>query len=87
MTIDVLESLNAELDECAALLRPHYPDENDEQLRARAMYWRPKRHETGRWPSSQEIEEYKAEKAAEKAPAEKPAAAKAAAEQAAYVPA
>jgi hypothetical protein len=78
--IDVLRTLTAELDECIALLRPHYPDENDEQLCARAMYWRPKRYEIGRWPSSAEIEEHKAKKAKEEAAA---AAAKAAAKQAA----
>jgi hypothetical protein len=67
--------MNSELDECVALLRPHYPDEDDKQLRSHAMYWRPQRYETGRWPSHQEIELYKARRAAEKALAEKRAAA------------
>jgi hypothetical protein len=71
MTIDTLKSLNAELDECAALLRPHYPDENDEQLRTHAMGWHRQRCKDGRWPSSKEIEDYKAEKAAEKVAAER----------------
>jgi hypothetical protein len=54
--IDSLKSLNAELDEYAALLRSHFPDESDEQLRARAISWHSKRCKDGRWPSSQEIE-------------------------------
>jgi hypothetical protein len=66
--IDSLKSLNAELDECVALLRPYYVGENDKQLRARAMCWHSKRCKDGRWPSSQEFE-------AQKAAAEKLAAA------------
>jgi hypothetical protein len=69
--VDSFVSLSAEMAECAGLLRPHYPDENDEQLLARAMYWHPKRCKAGRWPSDQEIEEYKAQKAAERAAAER----------------
>jgi hypothetical protein len=65
--IDSLESLNAELDECPALLRPYYVGENDKQLRDRAMCWHRQRCKDGRWLSSKEIEDYKAEKAAEKA--------------------
>jgi hypothetical protein len=80
MGIDVLKTLHAELDECAALLRPHYADESDDELRFLATYWRPKRYETGRWPSSEEIEGHKAQKAKERAAAERVAAAKVAAE-------
>jgi hypothetical protein len=54
--IDVLGTLKAELDECVTLLRPHYPDEPDEALRHRAVWWRGFRYLNGRWPTDQEIE-------------------------------
>jgi hypothetical protein len=61
--IDILETLKAELDEGVAHLRPHYPDETDECLRDRAMWWRPGRYEKGRWPTDKEIETQKAKEA------------------------
>ena len=64
-TRDILETMEAELDECVALLRPHYPEEKNEQLRNRATGMRQERYARGRWPSDNEIAEMKA--AAEKA--------------------
>jgi hypothetical protein len=57
---DILETMRAELDEGVALLRPHYPDDDDDALCDRAMYWRPWRYSRGRWPSVEEIEAKKA---------------------------
>jgi hypothetical protein len=67
---NILETLQAELDECVALLRPHYPNEDDNALRERAVRLRPERYEKGRWPSAEEIEADKAK--AEAAEAVKP---------------
>jgi hypothetical protein len=67
--IDALETLKAELDEGVALLRPHYPEETDVQLRDHALYLRSERYARGRWPSDDEIMERKA-KAADEAAAE-----------------
>jgi hypothetical protein len=80
MGIDVLKTMLAELDECAALLRPHYTDESDDELRFLAMYWRPERYKNGCWPSDLEIRGYKARAAEKRAAAEQLAAAKVAAE-------
>jgi hypothetical protein len=57
---DILETMRAELDEGAALLRPHYPNADDDSLRQHAEYWRPWRYKMGRWPSAEEIETAKA---------------------------
>jgi hypothetical protein len=76
--IDVLEIIKDELDECVALLRPHYPADDDDTLRERAVGWRQSRYAKGRWPTDEEIETRKAKEAAEKA---KEAAARAAAEK------
>ena len=50
--IDLME---AELDEGVEILRPYYPDADDEHLRSRAAHWRHFRYEKGRWPTDQEI--------------------------------
>lgn len=48
--IDSLAMMLAELDEGIGLLRPHYPEATDGELRARAMgLFRP-RYAEGRWP-------------------------------------
>jgi hypothetical protein len=56
---DTLETMQAELDEGAALLRPYYGGD-DESLRLWAIHWRPWRYEKGCWPSAEEIEAEKA---------------------------
>jgi hypothetical protein len=56
LEMDSLETLKAEMDECVALLRPHYPDDTEERLYERAMCMRPQRYATGRWPTDDEIE-------------------------------
>jgi len=72
---DILETMKAELDEGAALLRPYYPEDDDEALHERAICLRPWRYKEGRWPNAEELawlrdhpgrtlDEYKAEKAA-----------------------
>ena len=63
--IDVLETLNAELDEGARLLRPHYPEEDDAQLRVRAAGLRQECYARGHWPSDAEIATRKAKAAEE----------------------
>jgi hypothetical protein len=63
--IDVLETLKAELDWCVALLRPHYPEEDDAQLRDRAIDLRAECYARGRWPSDDEIVTRKAKAAEE----------------------
>lgn len=72
---DILETMKAEVDECVALLRPHYPDQTEEWLHDCAMRMRPKAYAEGRWPTDEEIAVKKAkEVAAEKEAAEKEAA-------------
>ena len=48
--IDSLTTMHAELDEGVELLRPHYPEATDRELRARAESLRPRRYADGRWP-------------------------------------
>ena len=55
MTGDILATMAAELDECAELLRPHYPKASKKQLRAIATSMRAERYQTGQWPSDEEI--------------------------------
>jgi len=74
---DVLENMKAELDECVVLLRPHYPEEDNEQLHDHATGMRMERYARGRWPSDDELVKKKAAAVA-KAAAEKAAAEKAA---------
>jgi hypothetical protein len=52
---DVLETMNAEIDECVELLRPHYPAATDEELHNRAEAMRAMRYQCGQWPSAKEI--------------------------------
>jgi hypothetical protein len=53
----IIRTLDAELDEGAALLRPHLPEASDDELRRRAECMRPRRYETGRWPPETELAE------------------------------
>ena len=61
-----LTAMKADVEECAALLRPHYPEASDEELHRRAACMRSRRYETGRWPSEADIlglvERWRAEK-------------------------
>jgi hypothetical protein len=52
---DILATMNEEIDEAVALLRPHYPNKDEVQLRRRAEAMRSRRYEQGRWPSSDEL--------------------------------
>jgi hypothetical protein len=52
---DILETMANEIAEAVALLRPHYPNEDEDQLRRRAEVMHPRRYERGRWPSSDEL--------------------------------
>jgi hypothetical protein len=69
MKNDVLATMAAEIDECVGLLRPHYPEALENQLRAIAMDMRAERYQVGHWPSDEEIAEAKG-KAEAKAAAE-----------------
>lgn len=53
--IDTRQSMLEEIDEAAALLRPHYPGASHKELRARAETMRAARYERGSWPSAEEI--------------------------------
>jgi hypothetical protein len=55
-----LETMAAEIDECVELLRPHYPDADEEALRNHARCLRSERYERGHWPSAKEIAAAKA---------------------------
>jgi hypothetical protein len=74
--IDSLETMKAELRHLVQLLRPHYPEEPDDELYALAMDIRPEAYAKGRSPTDKEIEQRKpAVVAAKKRRAEKAAAA------------
>jgi hypothetical protein len=53
----ILSSLNAEIEECVARLRPHLPEATDVELYQRALSMRARRYETGRWPTETELAE------------------------------
>jgi hypothetical protein len=62
----IITSLRAQVEECVALLRPHYPEASDEELHRRAACMRSRRHADGHWPSDTDIaalvERWRAEK-------------------------
>jgi hypothetical protein len=64
-TTDILETMKAELAEGAELLRQHYPDEDEQQLLAHALYWRKWHYQHGRRPTDQEIIDMKTKAEAE----------------------
>lgn len=73
---DILKTMNDEIDEGAALLRPHYPEATPNQLRDRAMCMRADRYKDGHWPSDEELaRRMKNECLSEYADVEPPAAA------------
>jgi hypothetical protein len=63
--------MRAEIEECVALLRPHYPEASDKELRRRAECMRSRRYELGKWPDDADIiemvERWRAEKLADEA--------------------
>jgi hypothetical protein len=52
---DLLESLRGEIAEGAEILRAHYPDVGDGELRNRAQSMLRDRYAKGRWPTNEEI--------------------------------
>jgi hypothetical protein len=72
--IDSFETMKAERTHLVQFLRPHYPEEPDDELYARAMGMRAEGYAKGRWPTSEEIEQRKAAAAAAKKRAEEAAA-------------
>jgi hypothetical protein len=76
--IDSLETMKAELRHLVQLLRPHYPEETDDELTALAMDMRPKVYAKGCLPTDEEIKRRKAAEIAAKKAAEMLAEAKAA---------
>jgi hypothetical protein len=59
--IDPFKTLLAEIEYGISILRPHYPDADDDWLEKRAMAMRPKRYATGRWPTDEELAAAKVE--------------------------
>ena len=53
--IDSLENMKAELEHLVQLVRPHYPEESDDELIAIAMDMRPQVYAKGRLPTDEEI--------------------------------
>lgn len=58
--VDSLATLLAEVDEGIELLRPHYPDAADGELRTRAVGLLPRRWADGQWPDLAAIAQEKA---------------------------
>jgi hypothetical protein len=48
--IDVFQTILAEIAEAVELMRPHFPADDDDALRDRALAWRAERYVTGHWP-------------------------------------
>jgi hypothetical protein len=48
--IDTFQTVLDEIAEAIELQRPHFPDDDEDNLRRRAEAWRPERYDTGRWP-------------------------------------
>jgi hypothetical protein len=59
--VDVLETIKAEMIEGGELLRPHYPDDDEEQLSERVMSLLRDKYARGRWPTDEEIKIMKAQ--------------------------
>jgi hypothetical protein len=52
---DVLVTMADEIAEAVEILRPHYPEDGEADLRQRAAALRAQRYQSGRWPSSSTI--------------------------------
>jgi hypothetical protein len=48
--IDTLKTMRAELAEAVELMRPHFPEDGEQDLLARAEHWRMDRYQTSSWP-------------------------------------
>jgi hypothetical protein len=53
--IDVFQTMRDEIAEAVELMRPHFPNDDEDDLRARAEAWRWKRYADGRWPDFAEV--------------------------------
>jgi hypothetical protein len=53
--INVLTTIVDELAEAVALMRPHFPNDDEYTLRSRAMALRAERYRIGHWPDFQEL--------------------------------
>src|ERR1700745_1142955 len=78
-TIDVLGTLLDEITEAVELMRPHFPNGDDDALRHRAMALRAKRYQGGHWPDFEQLARTEAAEAIAAAATEAEAAAEAAA--------
>jgi hypothetical protein len=67
---DILKTMLAELDEATGLLRPHFPHDDEQQLRERARIWTQRKYETGMWPAAEIAERAAAEAMVTEASAE-----------------
>jgi hypothetical protein len=54
---DILATMADEVAEAVEILRPHYPQDSESELRHRAEGLRANRYQTGRWPASDELAE------------------------------
>ena len=52
---DLLSTMADEIAEAVEILRPHYPEDGEADLRQRAEALRGERYQSGRWPSSDEL--------------------------------
>jgi hypothetical protein len=60
--INIVDTLRAEIEEAVELMSPHFPDEDDNALRNRAMgEWRRERYHNGGWPDFAELAKAEAE--------------------------
>jgi hypothetical protein len=64
---DILKTMLAELDEAIELMRPHFPDDSEDALFARAASKRRERYAKGRWPDFAEVAKEEAEMAKKEA--------------------
>jgi hypothetical protein len=55
--LDPVATMQAELAYGVALLRPHFPDDDDDTLLARVKAGRQRRYACGRWPTDEELAE------------------------------
>jgi|SRR5690349_13563465 hypothetical protein len=78
-TISVLGTLLDEIAEAVELMRPHFPTDDDDALRHRAMALRAKRYRVRHWPDFEQLGKAEAAEAAAMATAEVKAATEAAA--------
>jgi hypothetical protein len=63
--IDTFATLLDEITEAVELMRPHFPNDDEDTLRGRAMALRAERYRTGHWPDFEEMAKAEAVAAAE----------------------